>query len=113
MTKLVILESPYAGDVEENVRYARLALRDCLLRYEAPLASHLLYTQPEVLDDNINYEREMGIQAGWNWMEKADYVVVYLDRGVSPGMLRGIRLAQDLKLPIYTRVLPGYKEGPQ
>ena len=39
----VILESPYAGNVEENVAYARAAVRDSLLRGEAPIASHLLY----------------------------------------------------------------------
>lgn len=30
--KLVILESPYAGDVEANVAYARRCVRDSLLR---------------------------------------------------------------------------------
>ena len=39
--KLVVVESPYAGDVETNVRYARAAIRDCLMRGEAPFASHL------------------------------------------------------------------------
>ena len=42
----VIFESPYAGNVEENVAYARAAVRDSLLRGELPIASHLLYTQP-------------------------------------------------------------------
>ena len=28
--RLVIVESPYAGDVELNIRYARACLRDCL-----------------------------------------------------------------------------------
>ena len=39
--KLVILESPYAGDVEANVEYARACVRDSLSRGEAPIASHL------------------------------------------------------------------------
>lgn len=39
----VIVESPYAGDVERNTAYARAAVRDCLMRGEAPFASHLLY----------------------------------------------------------------------
>ena len=30
--RLVILESPYAGDVELNVAYARDCLHDCLMR---------------------------------------------------------------------------------
>ncbi len=47
--KLVILESPYAGHVDANVAYARMAMHDSLLRGEAPIASHLLYTQPDVL----------------------------------------------------------------
>lgn len=46
--KLVIVESPYAGDVKTNVAYARAAIRDCLMRGEAPYASHLLYTQEGV-----------------------------------------------------------------
>lgn len=62
--RLVVLESPYAGDVERNVRYARAAVRDCLDRGEAPIASHLLYTQPGVLDDLVPAERAMGIEAG-------------------------------------------------
>lgn len=30
----VIVESPYAGDIEKNVTYARAAIRDCLSRGE-------------------------------------------------------------------------------
>lgn len=44
--RLVILESPYAGNIEKNVAYARACVRDSLSRGEAPIASHLLYTQP-------------------------------------------------------------------
>ena len=51
--KLVIIESPYAGDIEKNVAYARDCVRDSLMRGEAPYASHLLYTQPNILDDYL------------------------------------------------------------
>ena len=55
----VMLESrPYNGDTDRNVRYARACVRDSLLRGEAPIASHLLYTQPGVLRDNVAGERE-------------------------------------------------------
>lgn len=97
--KLVIVESPYAGDVEANVAYARLALHDCLMRGEAPIASHLLYTQPGVLDDNDPDERDFGIAAGLAWSRKADYAVFYTDRGWSKGMLH----AKDYHL--YTGLL--------
>src|SRR4051794_36682614 len=63
--RLVILESPYAGDVERNTLYARRALKDSLMHVEAPIASHLLY--PQVLDDLIPSERQLGIDAGLAW----------------------------------------------
>lgn len=95
--RLVVLESPFAGatpeDREANITYARRCLRDCLLRGEAPIASHLLYTQPGVFDDDVPAEREKGILAGFAWGEKAEAVVVYVDRGISGGMRMGIERA--------------------
>lgn len=84
---LVILESPYAGEVDANTEYARQALRDSLGRGEYPIASHLLYTQPGVLDDLKPDERELGIRAGLAWRVVAEKVVFYVDRGWSNGML--------------------------
>ena len=94
MTRLVIIESPYAGDVEANVTYARAALADSLRRGEAPIASHLLYTQPGVLDDAVPEERRLGINAGLAWGRVADATVVYVDRGITPGMEQGIERAR-------------------
>lgn len=91
--KRVILESPYAGDVATNEAYARRALRDCLLRGEAPIASHLLYTQSGVLDDTLPDERALGIEAGLVWGALAELTVVYADLGVSRGMLQGMQRA--------------------
>ena len=45
MRKKTILESPYSGDVEKNIDYAKKCLKDSLERDECPFASHLLYTQ--------------------------------------------------------------------
>lgn len=91
--RLVILESPYAGDVEANIAYARACLRDCLRRGEAPLASHLLYTQPGVLRDDEPDERALGIAAGLAWGSVADATVVYVGHGISAGMKQGIEAA--------------------
>lgn len=91
--RLVILESPYAGDVERNVAYARACLADSLQRNEAPLASHLLYTQPGVLNDDEPDERTLGIKAGLAWGAAAELTAVYTDRGISGGMEYGIRSA--------------------
>jgi len=107
--RLVILESPYAGDNEQaialNVEYARRALRDSLMRGEAPIASHLLYTQPGVLRDEVPEERLHGITAGLAWREVATASVVYLDLGVSSGMEYGIAAARGSGLPIEYRVI--------
>ena len=107
----VIIESPYAGDVEKNLTYLRAALRDCLLRGEAPFASHGLYTQAGVLDDNIPEEREHGIQAGFEWRQAAAATVVYTDLGYSRGMNYGIKTAEAMGHPIEYRTLPGWGNG--
>jgi hypothetical protein len=95
----VIIESPFAGATpelaERNQRYLRACLRDCLLRGEAPFASHGLYTQPGVLDDNDNDEREHGMAAGFVWREGAHATVVYHDLGFTTGMRFGIEHAKQ------------------
>ena len=101
----VILESPYAGDVEKNLAYARECLHDCLLRGEAPIASHLLYTQLGVLDDNKPEERKLGIEAGLAWGSLAEATVVYTDRGISGGMKFGIERAEKEGRPVEFRKL--------
>lgn len=103
--RLVILESPYAGDVERNVAYARRAMADALHRGEAPIASHLLYTQPGVLDDDVPGERALGIAAGLAWGRVADATVVYADLGLTRGMEEGIARAAAEGRPCETRYI--------
>lgn len=103
--RLVIVESPFAGDVEANVLYARSCVRDSLLRGEAPIASHLLYTQPGILDDAVPSERAQGIDAGLAWRAVAHASVVYTDRGISKGMAYGIAAAEAAGVPVEYRTL--------
>lgn len=104
----VILESPFAGDVEANVKYARAALHDSLLLGEAPIASHLLYTQEGVLDDTVPEERKLGIEAGLAWRTVADGSVVYVDRGISTGMRYGIAAMRSEGKPVEFRSIGRY-----
>lgn len=104
--RLVIIESPFAGDVEKNTRYARACVRDSLLRGEAPIASHLLYTQEGILNDDVPAERQHGIDAGLAWRTVAQASVVYTDLGISKGMEYGIKAAQDAGVPVEYRTLP-------
>ena len=101
--KRVILESPYAGQITRNLHYAKLALKDSLLRGEAPLVSHLLYTQ--VLQDEVPAERERGISAGLAWLRQAEEVVFYVDYGMSPGMTRTFLMVDELEIPYDMRYI--------
>lgn len=101
----VVIESPYAGTIEKNLDYLRAAMRDCCLRGESPYASHGLLTQPGVLNDNDPDERKIGIALGFEWRDVADKTVVYVDHGVTPGMLEGIRDAIEKDRPFEVRRL--------
>lgn len=101
----VIIESPYAGDIDRNIKYLRACLRDCILRGEAPFASHGLFTQPGVLRDEDPEERRLGIACGFAWRTAADATVVYTDLGTSNGMRLGITNAEVLKHPVEYRKL--------
>ena len=106
-SRRVIIESPYAGDIDKNMRYLRACMRDCLLRDEAPFASHALYTQEGVLRDEIHEERKHGIEAGFAWRSVSDATIVYTDLGTSRGMEYGIAHAKELNHPIEYRTLGG------
>lgn len=109
--RLVIIESPYAGDVERNLRYLRACMKDSLGRGEAPFAPHSMYTQVGVLDDNDPDERRLGIAAGFEWRFVAEATIVYMDLGISSGMREGIEHAEKLGYPVDYRKLGGEWTG--
>jgi hypothetical protein len=114
----VILESPYAGNIVLNTRYARACMHDCLTRFhEAPFASHLLYTQVGVLFDDVPEERKLGIEAGLAIGLRLEKTVVYTDLGITPvytdlgitpGMELGIERARSVGRPVEFRRLEGW-----
>jgi hypothetical protein len=109
MSGRVIIESPFKGSTERlterNVRFLAACLRDCLLRGEAPFASHAIYTLPGVLDDSLPAERKLGINAGFQWRPASERTVVYQDFGISEGMRQGIEHAKTLGHVIEVRSL--------
>ena len=107
----VIVESPFASAGRSrafNVEYARAAMLDSLRRGEAPMLSHLLYTQ--VLDDHAPDERRLGIEAGLAWAALAQTTAVYEDLGLSPGVEWGIKDAIERGRGITFRALPDYRD---
>jgi hypothetical protein len=104
----VILETPYAGNIQLNLRYARICTRDCLLKGEAVFASHLIYTQKGVLSDTDPTERALGIEAGLAWGSVAAKVIVYTDLGITKGMELGIKRATQEGRIIEYRNIPNW-----
>jgi hypothetical protein len=101
----VIVESPFAGDVELHRRYVAACIRDSLERGEAPFASHAIYAQVGVLDDDDAAQRARGIAAGFAWRDVANATAVYFDLGVSKGMTAGIRHSKRNNVPLEYRSL--------
>lgn len=93
--KLVIIESPFKASEThteaEHIEYAQKCMHDSLMRGESPYASHLLYTQENVLDDSNAEERQLGIEAGFAWRNVAQLTVFYIDFGYSIGMRIGLQ----------------------
>jgi hypothetical protein len=97
--EFVVIESPYAADTEEEIAenelYASAAMRWCLLQDMKPYASHLLYTRKGILDDKDPEERRRGIEAGLRWSDAvADATFVFIDKGITGGMEKGIKRAE-------------------
>lgn len=118
--KRVYICSPFSGDVNQNVLYARAAMRHCLMKGEAPYAPHLLYTQPQVLNDSMDEERKIGVKAGHAYLQRSvrtkaaggedidpgcELVVVYYDRGISKGMMEDMAVAAEAGVPLEFRSL--------
>lgn len=103
-----IIESPYAGNVEKNLTFLRACMRDCLLKGEAPYASHGLYTQPGVLDDDVPEERIHGIHAGLSWADAAQKIVAYTNLGISRGMEYALTRHKENGKLVEMRVLEGW-----
>jgi hypothetical protein len=106
LAHLVIIESPFAGQLTRNIAYARQAMRDSLLRGEHPIASHLLYPQPGILDDNDPEDRKRGIGAGLAWRKAAQKAVFYTGRGWSLGMREAQAVYDAEGFPYEIREMP-------
>lgn len=105
---IVFVQSPYAGDVDLNVAYAKLACVDAMRRGETPFASHLLY--PQMLDDKDQKQRALGLKMERDLFFSCCHscaVAIYVDLGISGGMREFIWFATILHSPIlYRNILP-------
>ena len=112
--KRVQILSPFRGESSaierRHVEYAKAAMRDCFARGEAPWAPHLLY--PQVMSDLNESERQVSIEAGCNWLARADLVAAYIDLGISAGMRLELEQARRCGVQVVERRLSGWHEPP-
>ncbi len=95
--KFIYVASPYAGDVERNIRFAKQACRYVMEQGHAFFAPHLLY--PKLLDDTNQLERQAGLDMGLAILSRCDELWACGER-MSPGMIQEIEQAEKLGIPI-------------
>ena len=96
-SKLVYIASPYAGDVETNVRFAKAACRYAIGQGAMPVAAHLLY--PQIISDDIPEEREAGLRMGLRVLEACDEIWLCGGR-ITQGMRVELATAESFELPV-------------
>ena len=94
--KMVYIASPYAGEVEQNVRFAKAACLFAMRQDCTPVAVHLLY--PQFLDDSNPTQREAGVRMGLRVLEACDELWLCGDR-MSRGMSAELAAAERLGIP--------------
>lgn len=94
--KKVYVASKYAGDVDANTAAAISYCRKVICDGYMPIASHLLY--PQILNDNIPIERELGLLFGLALLRICDEVWVFGE--ISAGVAAEIEEAKKLKKQI-------------
>lgn len=95
--KIVYIASPYAGDVEGNVEFAKAACRLAMEEGSTPVAAHLLY--PQMLDDTVPEQRELGIRMGLKLLEACSELWLCGSR-ISSGMQEELKAAWRHGIPI-------------
>lgn len=88
---IVFICSPYAGEVDENIRAARRYSRFAVDKGYIPIAPHLLF--PQFLNDAAPNERQLGLFFGDALMSKCSEVWVFGSR-ISAGMETEIKRAK-------------------
>lgn len=94
---LVYVCSPYAGDIENNVKNAKAYSRFAVENNAIPVTPHLLY--PRFMNDNIDSEREKVMHFNHVLLGKCTELWVF-GGVVSRGMAREIGVAKKRRMKI-------------
>ena len=89
---IVYICSPYAGDVERNVRQAQAYCRFAVQKNCVPIATHLLF--PQFMDDTDPVQRQQALFMSRLLLTKCNEVWVFGEM-ISQGMASEIRKAES------------------
>jgi len=114
----VLIESPYSGDIETNVKYAYQCLQHSYAcKNEAPIATHLLYTklskdEPATgnsawIADGVNelMGRDYALACGDALRKALGFCVFYEDLGWSSGMKHALDHCKKANIAYEIRTL--------
>ncbi|MGX8701802.1 DUF7768 domain-containing protein [Caproiciproducens sp.] len=101
---IVYICSPYAGDIDRNIKAARNYSRFAVDKGYIPIAPHLLF--PQFLNDADPDERELGLFFGNALMSKCSEVWVF-GSNITAGMTAEIKRARwkNYRLRYFTKNL--------
>lgn len=112
--KRAIVESPFKGTSKEdrmqNIAYARACCKHAVDLGYVPFASHLFF--PQFLNEDVPEDRKTGIEMGYDFWDKADVILFFMDRGVSTGMEQALVRAFKENKPFEKVFLPGFRGAP-
>ncbi len=94
---LIYVASPYSGEIEKNIEFAKRSCEFVLKQGHGFFAPHLIYTQ--ILDDSDLTQRKKGLEMGLTLLSRCDELWVFGDH-ISKGMKTEIQFAQEHEIPI-------------
>ena len=96
----IFICSRLRGDIEKNIERAKKFSREVMLQGHLPLTPHIYFTL--FLDELKEEERNMGINAGLEWIKECDEIWVF-DRELSEGMKKEIEFAKKLNKKVIAK----------
>lgn len=94
---LIYVCSPFAGDIEHNIRRARGYCRFVVSKGHIPLAAHLHF--PQFMDDDDQEQRELGLSFALVLLSKCSGMWVFGSK-ITAGMSQEIKKAKKRGIPI-------------
>jgi len=93
----VFICSPYRGDVEKNIKLAKLAAGLVIFRGDIPIIPHLYFSQ--FLKEDNQPERIEGIKMGVELMKDCDELWI-VGTNITAGMEFELKTAKEIKIPV-------------